>query len=150
MRLIQLFNQGHDFAKLYSSLGYGETWEGQMSAKGATHRLVCTAWNKPLKSKNLKLVLRDEKTRPTGFATSVCAVPLKGPHKVVGHFKLKRRADRSSWPIYVAKDSLAGKRHVLKVILHDCRHRGKALSRLRRMGHAECDRLYRTLRRTFR
>lgn len=142
--LILLFNRGFDFARKVE-----ETYHGCSDRKRATHKLVCTKWNTPCGSKDVRTRLRADKTRPGGWALSVCAVPLKRRAKSET-IRLKRPIppeEAKTVPLYRQQGSLEGKRRVLVFMAKNHRTPTKMARMIRRLSSAECDRWYRNLRR---
>lgn len=142
--LILLFNRGFDFARKA-----GESYHGCPNAKRATHRLICTKWNTASGSKDVRTRIRANKTRPGGWALSVCAVPLKRRAKPET-VRLKRPVPPEEvkvLPVYRQQGTLEGKRRVLIHMARNHRTPTKMARMIRRLSSAECDRWYRNLRR---
>jgi hypothetical protein len=138
MQLIQLFNQGYDYARRLSDGGFTGSPE-----KGATHQLQCTHWNSDgALPKNFKQRLRAMKTRPSGFALSVCAVPLKGPRLRPTKHKFKRHLTGAEVPVYETTGGVEGKRAVLSCMARAHRTPTTMIRLIRHLSGSNCDALY--------
>lgn len=139
MNLIDLFNRGWEFARVVQGRYVG------CMEQNATHRLVCTEWNKPLKTKDPRAAIRDAKTRPDGVALSVCAIPLRGPRIGTASFRIRKPMPVTLWPVYEAKGSLHGKRKLLIWLARETvRKPAPLVRRIKTLSAAKCDALYRT------
>lgn len=145
LQLIPLFNAGYDFARLDRLTG---RYVGCTVKKKATHRLHCTRWNPNLKCiPNVKKRLREERTRPAGWALSVCATPLRRKQDRKPGIRLKRPilpADQRL--VYKRSGTLEGKRAVLIAMTKTHAHPTKMRKLIKTLGNAKCDTMYRTLR----
>jgi hypothetical protein len=137
MNLIDLFNARYDYACLSRGVYFGVD-----DPRRATHSLVCTSWNSDHKlSPNLKKRIRELKTRPTGYALAVCAVPLRR-RAVPTLFKFRRAIPGDLMPIYEKHGSLTGKRRTLHDIAGALKHPRDLRRKILSMGNAKCDALY--------
>lgn len=138
MILITLFNKGYDHARRTADGSFVGSPE-----KGATHTLQCTHWNSDSSlPTNFKQRLRAIKTRPSGFALSVCAVPIKGfRHRPTAH-KFKFRIAGENIPVYETQGSLEGKRAVLSFIAAAHKTPTRMRRLIRNLPNAKCDALY--------
>ena len=139
MNLIDIFNRGWEFACTVRGKYVG------CMEQNATHRLVCTEWNKPLKTKDPRAAIRDAKTRPSGVALSVCAIPLRGPRIGTASFRIRKPMPAELWPVYEARGSLHGKRRLLIWLARETvRKPAPLVRRIKTLSSDKCDALYRT------
>ena len=138
MILITLFNRGYDYAR--------RTADGDFAGspqKGATHTLQCTHWNSDASlPTNFKQRLRALKTRPDGFALSVCAVPIRGFRPRPTTHKFKFRLEGDNIPVYETQGPLDGKRAVLSFIASAHKTPTRMRRIIRHLSSAKCDALY--------
>jgi len=142
--LIALFNEGYDFARK----GKDGQYVGVPRSK-ATHFLRCTRWNVNIPfSLDTKARIRAEKTRPEGWALSVCATPL---HRRIGpppSQKLKSPIPKGKMPVFDRKGTLEGQRATLIGMVEDHHRTPDKMRRIiRTLSREKCYRLYRVLRR---
>lgn len=145
LQLIPLFNSGYDYARYDRAL---ERYYGVTNKKKASHRLHCTKWNPNLHYiLDVRKRIRAEKTRPSGWALSVCATPIKRRTPRKPSVRLQRPiADVHDRLIYHKAGSLEGKRAVLVAMTKTHRTPTKMARLIKKMGTEKLDRLYRTLR----
>lgn len=138
MILTQLFNKGYDYAR--------RTPDGDFigaDQRTATHQLQCTHWNSDgALPKNFKQRLRALKTRPDGFALSVCAVPINGPRRRPTAHKFKCHLTGDKVPVYEVNGSIEGKRAVLSCMADAHRTPTRMRRLIRHLSNAKCDALY--------
>lgn len=144
--LVELFNRGVDFVRQVAPGEYREWVPGTSSNPNynvpPTHQLVCTHWNSPSRAKNIRTRRRENLTRPTGFALSVCAVPLTR--------RLRTSPQRLQAPIgpkvvYDIHGPLEGKRSVLRGMVQTHVTPVKMQRLINKLPHAKLDALYRSL-----
>jgi hypothetical protein len=139
--LIALFNDGHDYSRKLKDGSYEPVPKSK-----ATHKLHCTRWNPNLEHiPDVKSRLRAERTRPDGWALSVCATPLRrreGPPP-----RQKFKSPIKLMPVYDRQGSLAGQRQVLSAMVETHRTPEKMRRIIRKLSSEKCYQLYRVLRR---
>jgi len=135
--LIRLFNQQVDWVR---QLLDGTYVPCQM--KQATHRLVCTRWNsRSTFPTDQRKLLRELKTRPVGYALSVCAMPLHAPRASRIRL-LAKPIDLDAMPTYEIAGTIGGKRAVLRWLLRFCRETRALRRRIRTSSSRQLDALY--------
>jgi len=141
--LIPLFNEGFDFVRKDKLTGryYG------CNKKMATHFLRCTRWNPNVPFlPNVKHRLRLERTRPSGYALAVCAIPLRR-RTIRPKANLRLRFPVvDSW-VYRKAGTLDGKRSVLIAMSRGHPTPMKMRKHILHLSSAKCDILYQDLRR---
>jgi hypothetical protein len=146
--LIQLFNAGNDFARKV-----GDSYQASPEAR-ATHKLICTRWAPSvLAIKDVRKRLREMRTRPAGWALSVCAVPLRRrveEPRGKDPIRLKHPIQPEDMPVYKRAAPLAGKRAVLRFLVKHHATPTKMRKLINTLPSEACDRLYRQLLRANR
>lgn len=131
-QLIDLFNQGFDFAKLQKDGTYvGVEWPCD-----ASHHLNATVWD----TEANKTPSERWRTPVPGQARAVCAVPIKRVFRAA-KFAVKKALPKSpkNWPPYKTDLAESGKRKVLLKYVALCGVYRKFAAKIRKMSSVECD-----------
>lgn len=137
--LVRLFNDGFDYARLTES----GVFIPCSLKRTATHALHATRWNVMERTGDWRKLYRDYRTRPDGYALSVCATPLRRrvaprPYTIPLDVLL-------SAPGYRASASLEAKRTILESLARCAiprRQRRVLRERIRKADGKTCDRLW--------
>ena len=112
--------------------------------KGATHQLIATRWN----TQDERKLWKGMNGMPLNYALSVCAVPCirRQPRARSKIIHITRNLPKTH-PMYDIYGAEGGKRRVLRWMVQAMRAKEIKLNALKSYPSAQCDMLYKALRR---